>query len=40
MRRLLDHEFSAVFPGHGRPWRAPSPAAMRAELERVVARMR
>ena len=29
-----------VLPGHGEPWHAPSPAALRAELARVVDRMR
>src|SRR5262245_4563264 len=40
MERLLDHRFEWVLPGHGDPWRAPSAAAMRAELERLVARMK
>jgi glyoxylase-like metal-dependent hydrolase (beta-lactamase superfamily II) len=40
MERLLDFRFEWVLPGHGDPWRAPSAAAMRAELERLVARMK
>ena len=40
MERLLDFRFEAVLPGHGDPWIAPSAAAMRAELERLVARMK
>jgi glyoxylase-like metal-dependent hydrolase (beta-lactamase superfamily II)/ferredoxin len=40
MERLLDHRFEWVLPGHGRRWRAPSAAAMREELERLVRRMR
>jgi glyoxylase-like metal-dependent hydrolase (beta-lactamase superfamily II)/ferredoxin len=39
MQRLLDHDFSAVLPGHGRPHRAPSVEAMRAEVRALVARM-
>jgi glyoxylase-like metal-dependent hydrolase (beta-lactamase superfamily II)/ferredoxin len=33
--RLAEHRFTRVLPGHGRPWTAPSPEAMRAELLRV-----
>ncbi|MFL5262886.1 MAG: MBL fold metallo-hydrolase, partial [Anaeromyxobacteraceae bacterium] len=40
MERLLAHRFEAVLPGHGRPWRAPSADAARAELARVVADMK
>lgn len=40
MERLLGHAFQRVLPGHGRPWRAPSPAAARAELAELVAAMR
>ncbi len=40
MERLLDHDFEWVLPGHGGWHRADSAAAMRAELERCVARMR
>ena len=40
MERLLDFRFEWVLPGHGDPWRAPSAAAMREELERLVARMK
>lgn len=39
MERLLDHRFEWVLPGHGRRWQAPSAAAMRAEIERLVRRM-
>jgi len=40
MARLLEHRFEWVLPGHGRPYRARSARAMRAELESLVARMR
>jgi glyoxylase-like metal-dependent hydrolase (beta-lactamase superfamily II)/ferredoxin len=40
LERLLDHRFEWVLPGHGRRWHAPSAAAMRAELERLLARLR
>jgi glyoxylase-like metal-dependent hydrolase (beta-lactamase superfamily II)/ferredoxin len=40
MERLLDYEFEWVLPGHGGRYRADSPAAMRREIERVIARMR
>lgn len=37
-RRLLDYEFTAVYPGHGRPYVAESAAAMRKEIEALLAR--
>jgi glyoxylase-like metal-dependent hydrolase (beta-lactamase superfamily II)/ferredoxin len=38
LERLLRHRFTAVLPGHGRPWRAPTPeAAHRALTELVLA---
>jgi glyoxylase-like metal-dependent hydrolase (beta-lactamase superfamily II)/ferredoxin len=40
MERLLDHRFEWILPGHGAWWRAPSAAAMRAELQRCIAWMR
>lgn len=40
VERLLDFRFEWVLPGHGRRFRAPSAAAMRAELERLVKRLR
>jgi glyoxylase-like metal-dependent hydrolase (beta-lactamase superfamily II)/ferredoxin len=40
MERLLEHHFSGVLPGHGRPYRASSPAALRRELQGLVQRMR
>lgn len=36
LERLLPHRFTWVLPGHGRPHRAASAAAMRAELERLI----
>lgn len=39
MKRLLDLRFEAVLPGHGRPWRAGSPAEARAEVARVAKAM-
>ena len=39
MQKLLAYDFSWVLPGHGRPHRAPSVEAMRAELRDLVARM-
>jgi glyoxylase-like metal-dependent hydrolase (beta-lactamase superfamily II)/ferredoxin len=39
MVRLIGHRFRWVLPGHGHRWRAPSEAAMAAELERLVATM-
>jgi len=38
--RLLDFEFEWVLPGHGRRYHAESPAAMRRELERLLAVMK
>lgn len=40
MQRLLDHGFEWVLPGHGRRFRAASAAAMRAEVEALVRRMK
>ena len=40
MERLLDYRFEWVLPGHGAPFRAASAKAMRAELERLLQRMR
>jgi glyoxylase-like metal-dependent hydrolase (beta-lactamase superfamily II)/ferredoxin len=40
MERLLDFRFEWVLPGHGGRYRAPSAAAMKRELERVVAEMK
>lgn len=40
MEKLLDFSFTRVLPGHGAPWRADSPAAMRQEVERCVAWMK
>jgi glyoxylase-like metal-dependent hydrolase (beta-lactamase superfamily II)/ferredoxin len=40
MERLLDHRFSAVLPGHGRPYRAASPEAMRQAVRDLVGQMR
>jgi len=40
IERLLDFEFRHVLPGHGRRFRAASPAVMRRELERALARLR
>jgi glyoxylase-like metal-dependent hydrolase (beta-lactamase superfamily II)/ferredoxin len=40
MERLLEHPFEWVLPGHGGPYRASSPSAMRKELERLLAQMR
>jgi glyoxylase-like metal-dependent hydrolase (beta-lactamase superfamily II) len=39
MRRLLDLRFEWVLPGHGGPYRAASPEAMRREIERLLAVM-
>jgi glyoxylase-like metal-dependent hydrolase (beta-lactamase superfamily II)/ferredoxin len=36
LERLLELRFSWVLPGHGRRYRAPSAAAMRAEVERLL----
>jgi glyoxylase-like metal-dependent hydrolase (beta-lactamase superfamily II) len=35
--RLREHPFRAVLPGHGRPLVLPDAAAMRRELDRVIA---
>jgi glyoxylase-like metal-dependent hydrolase (beta-lactamase superfamily II) len=40
MERLLDFRFEWVLPGHGRRHHADSPAAMRRELERLIAWMK
>jgi glyoxylase-like metal-dependent hydrolase (beta-lactamase superfamily II)/ferredoxin len=40
MERLLEHRFEWIFPGHGRPWRARSPAHARDALARLVREMR
>jgi glyoxylase-like metal-dependent hydrolase (beta-lactamase superfamily II)/ferredoxin len=40
MERLLDFSFTRIFPGHGETFRADSPAAMHAELEKCVAWMK
>ena len=40
MERLLDFRFEWVLPGHGGRYRAASAAALRRELERLVAEMR
>jgi glyoxylase-like metal-dependent hydrolase (beta-lactamase superfamily II)/ferredoxin len=40
MERLLDYSFEWVLPGHGAWHRAPSPVAMRQELERCLAWMK
>lgn len=40
MERLLDYSFEWVLPGHGRPYRADSAEAMKAELERCLSWMR
>jgi glyoxylase-like metal-dependent hydrolase (beta-lactamase superfamily II)/ferredoxin len=40
LERLLDFDFRFVLPGHGRAFRADSPAAMRRELERALVRLR
>ena len=39
MRRLLDHRFEWVLPGHGGRYRAASPTAMRKEVERLLQAM-
>jgi glyoxylase-like metal-dependent hydrolase (beta-lactamase superfamily II)/ferredoxin len=36
LRRLLEHQFTWILPGHGRRFEAPSPAAMRAQLFRLI----
>jgi glyoxylase-like metal-dependent hydrolase (beta-lactamase superfamily II)/ferredoxin len=40
MERLATFRFEAVFPGHGRPWRAASPGEARREVEALARRMR
>jgi glyoxylase-like metal-dependent hydrolase (beta-lactamase superfamily II)/ferredoxin len=40
VQKLLDFDFRWVLPGHGRPYGAPSAAAMKRELERGLARLR
>ncbi len=40
MEKLLAYDFTRVLPGHGAPYRADSPAAMRTELEKCVAWMK
>jgi glyoxylase-like metal-dependent hydrolase (beta-lactamase superfamily II)/ferredoxin len=40
MERLIEHRFEWVLPGHGRRFRADSPAAMERELRRLVLSMR
>lgn len=37
--KLLDVPFEWVLPGHGRPWRAASPEAARAEMAALASRM-
>jgi glyoxylase-like metal-dependent hydrolase (beta-lactamase superfamily II)/ferredoxin len=40
VEKLLRFDFRWVLPGHGRPFRAESPAAMRRELARALPRLR
>jgi glyoxylase-like metal-dependent hydrolase (beta-lactamase superfamily II)/ferredoxin len=40
LERLLDYRFTWVLPGHGRRHRAASPAAMRAEIEQLLAELK
>jgi len=40
MERLASFRFEWVLPGHGRPWRAPSPDAARREVLAVARAMR
>jgi glyoxylase-like metal-dependent hydrolase (beta-lactamase superfamily II)/ferredoxin len=40
LEKLLDFEFRWVLPGHGRAYRADSPAAMHRELERALGLLR
>ena len=40
MERLLDHPFTWVLPGHGRPWHVATPEDARVKLARLVDRMR
>ncbi len=39
LERLLDYRFEWILPGHGRRYRAESPQAMRAEIERLCSRL-
>ena len=39
IERLLDHDFEWILPGHGRPFHADSPAAMRAALRSLLDRL-
>ena len=39
LERLLDYRFEWVLPGHGGRFHAATPAAMRAELERLLGRI-
>jgi hypothetical protein len=36
LERLLEFRFRWVLPGHGRRWHAPSHAAMRDEIARLL----
>ena len=40
LERLLGHAFLRVFPGHGRPWSAPSSAAAHQALGELVGELR
>jgi glyoxylase-like metal-dependent hydrolase (beta-lactamase superfamily II)/ferredoxin len=40
MERLLGLRFEWILPGHGRPWHAALPEAVRGELEALIDRMR
>ena len=40
LERLRDYRFEWVLPGHGRRFRAPSAAAMRAALDETIVRLR
>jgi glyoxylase-like metal-dependent hydrolase (beta-lactamase superfamily II) len=40
MERLAALDFTHVFPGHGRPWRAGSPAEAQAAIRALVREMR
>ena len=40
MERLAAHRFEWVLPGHGRPWRAPSPDQAAAEVRALARAMR
>jgi glyoxylase-like metal-dependent hydrolase (beta-lactamase superfamily II)/ferredoxin len=40
MERLAAHRFEWVLPGHGRPWRAPSPDHAAAEVRALARAMR